>query len=112
MNREIETYINQLEASLRKSSSAAAKEKLFRLHTQKLTEFQSERHIHLLVTLFFGVVTILSYVLLLFTFGKAAILAGLLSILLTTLEGAYVLHYYRLENGIQKLYSYTNKLAR
>lgn len=112
MTREMELYQAKLKAALSNSPTPAQREKLYRLHTQKISDYQHERMVNLLVALFFGLLTIGSYVLLLFTFGKSAILAGILSMLLTLLEGGYVLRYSRIETSIQELYSYTDKLAR
>ncbi len=112
MTQEIEHYASRLDTVLSKSPGPAEREKLFKLHVQLLSDFQHERLIHLFVTLFFGVLTVGSYVLLVYTFGVAAFFAGLLAALLTALEGGYVIHYYRLENSIQKLYTYTEKLAK
>ena len=60
--------------------------------------FQHERLVHLLVTLAFAVMTILS---LLMTVQEVYFLP--LFLLFLVLEVPYVFHYYRLENGVQKL---------
>ena len=70
--------------------------------------FQHERLIHLIVTVTFAILTVLS----IFTFLSLTqigllLLSGLLIILLVP----YIRHYYILENGVQKLYTYYDKLV-
>ena len=70
--------------------------------------FQHERLIHLIVTVTFALLTILSIFafLALIQIGLL-LLSGLLIILLIP----YIRHYYILENGVQKLYTYYDKLV-
>jgi membrane-bound metal-dependent hydrolase YbcI (DUF457 family) len=70
-------------------------------HQRRLRDFQHERLIHLLVTLFVALFALLAVGwLLLQPSTGAALLAGLL----LALTAAYLLHYFRLENGVQRLY--------
>lgn len=63
--------------------------------------FQHERLIHLLVTLLFAILTFASLSLFLLTdFLPMTAAFALFLILLVP----YIFHYYRLENGVQKLY--------
>ena len=64
--------------------------------------FQHERLIHLIVTLAFAVLTILSVGILILSISIPTVL---LSLLLTIMLIAYIKHYYVLENGVQKLYN-------
>lgn len=69
--------------------------------------FQHERLIHLIVTVVFAILTIISI------FGGLAwpgITTFLLTGLLLALLIPYISHYYYLENGVQKLYEYYDKL--
>lgn len=71
--------------------------------------FQHERLIHLIVTVTFAILTVLS----IFAFlalEQIGLLA--LSILLLVLLVPYIRHYYILENGVQKLYTYYDKLVK
>lgn len=66
-----------------------------------------ERLVHLLVTLFFGML------LLIIVFAAILlkhILLGVLFMILAIVVIFYVLHYYRLENGIQRLYNISNQI--
>jgi membrane-bound metal-dependent hydrolase YbcI (DUF457 family) len=70
-------------------------------HHRRVGDFQHERLIHLLVTLFVALFALLAVGwLLLQPSTGAALLAGLLLVL----TAAYLLHYFRLENGVQRLY--------
>lgn len=78
-------------------------------HWRMVACFQHERLIHLLVTLFFALITIL-------LLGASLILSFMVPVwpylvplfvvdaILVILTGAYVKHYYYLENHVQKLY--------
>ena len=74
---------------------------------RRIAYFQNERFVHLITTAFVGLTAMISLVVFIalanyFTF---ALLAAL-----TTLFSAYVLHYYALENGVQKLCDLADKL--
>ncbi|MBQ9140730.1 MAG: hypothetical protein IJX63_02925, partial [Lachnospiraceae bacterium] len=71
--------------------------------------FQHERLIHLIVTVTFALLTILAIFafLALIQIGLL-LLSGLLIILLVP----YIRHYYILENGVQKLYTYYDKMQK
>jgi hypothetical protein len=60
---------------------------------------QHERLVHLLVTLFFGLCALLT---LLFLVLHPQILVGFLLLLLLVLLVPYLVHYYRIENGVQR----------
>jgi uncharacterized membrane protein YkvI len=66
-----------------------------------------ERLVHLLVTLFISFVLILSALGFLLLHNP---LFGVMAILLMILVLFYLLHYYRLENGIQRLYKIANQI--
>lgn len=63
--------------------------------------YQHERLIHLIVTMTFAVMTVLSFVILMLKGGTGALL---LSLLFLALVITYIAHYYFLENSVQKLY--------
>jgi membrane-bound metal-dependent hydrolase YbcI (DUF457 family) len=76
-------------------------------HRRRLLDFQHERLVHLLVTLFVALFALLALGWLLHqpSAGAAALAA-----LLLLLAAAYVLHYFRLENGVQRLYRLSRRL--
>lgn len=70
--------------------------------------FQHERLIHLIVTVTFALLTVLSiFAFLVLTQIGLLVLSALLIILLVP----YIRHYYILENGVQKLYTYYDRLV-
>ena len=82
-------------------------------HLRWIGYFQHERIVHLLVTLFFGLFTLLTAIgILLSPAGEAMatwpgfLLGGFFLIMLI----AYLRHYYRLENGVQALYRQSDKI--
>lgn len=86
--------------------TSVAEEEMARLLVQ-ISFFQHERLIHLIVTVLFGLgtlITIPAYLML----NMTALL--LLGALLIALLIPYIVHYFHLENGVQQLYLYYNKL--
>jgi hypothetical protein len=76
-------------------------------HDRRVQEFQHERLIHLLVMLFVALFALLAV-------GgfmhQPSIGAAALAALLLILTAAYLLHYFRLENGVQRLYGLSRQL--
>ncbi len=77
-------------------------------HEAQIARMQHERLIHLLVTLF-----VATFLLLCLGFSMVhPTLPGLaLSVVLLGLTSAYLVHYFRLENGVQRWYHLANRLA-
>lgn len=69
--------------------------------------FQHERLIHLIVTVLFALCTVISVLCSLVV--QNLILVALIVAFLILLV-PYIMHYYLLENGVQKLYTYYDKL--
>lgn len=63
--------------------------------------YQHERLIHLIVTMTFAVMTVISFFMLV---QSGSLLALLLSLLFLGLVIPYIYHYYFLENSVQELY--------
>lgn len=75
----------------------------------KIEFFQHERLIHLIVTFFTGIATILFLLGFIITEELLLVLLFIISFLLFV---PYIFHYYYLENGIQKLYQIYYKLEK
>lgn len=74
---------------------------------KQITFFQHERLIHLIVTVTFALLMMLAVI---FTaISETAFCLALPAVLLILLV-PYIRHYYILENGVQKLYTYYDKL--
>ena len=63
--------------------------------------YQHERLIHLIVTMTFAIMTVISFFMLV---QSGSITALLLSLLFLALVIPYIYHYYFLENSVQELY--------
>jgi hypothetical protein len=108
----MEAYLKRHEAFIRGQLSSAGEgvdwAGLSRFHAAQIGYLQHERLVHLLVTLFFGLSSLL---VLLFLVVQPQILAGVLLLLLLALLIPYLAHYYTLENGVQRWYQLANELA-
>lgn len=84
-------------------------ERILAHHLDQIAFFQHERTIHLLVTLFIALLTIGSLFCCLFAFHYALLALFTLSLILLV---PYIQHYYRLENGVQKMYTQYDQLVK
>lgn len=103
MGKYLKDYITNIEELLNNKKEIDQK-KLKEEILTKISFFQHERLIHLLVTLFFGIILILFLILL--QFEQVALLAIIPVLILLCF---YVGHYYKLENGVQYLYKLYDK---
>lgn len=90
--------------SLTAESAAREREQLL----VQIQFFQHERLIHLIVTVLFALLTVISILASLFIKDQPILL--ILDLLFIVLLIPYIAHYYRLENGVQKLYEYYDQL--
>lgn len=102
MTKYINEYIEELENKLLNKKDT--KKDLDDLMV-KIKFFQHERLIHLIVTMFFALFTI---ILIYFSFNNAAF--SLIALALIVLLGFYIKHYYFLENSVQYLYKLYDKM--
>ncbi|MDR2253300.1 MAG: hypothetical protein LBD97_05470 [Bifidobacteriaceae bacterium] len=128
MRRALERHHSLVAARLAEFNAARARgvnvapqaRRLARFHARETANFQHERLIHLLVTLFFAgfllallaglVVVLLSPLEATETTSLAwALAAG--CVVVAVLEAFYIQHYYQLENGVQRLYQLDLPLA-
>ena len=86
--------------------SVVAQEEMERLLVQ-IGFFQHERLIHLIVTVLFGLATVITIPAYLVTEQVALLILGGLFLCLLF---PYIIHYFHLENGVQQLYLYYNQL--
>ena len=97
MKKMIENYLDEVK------KNKSSKEDLL----THISFFQHERLIHLLVTIFTGIIMILLFISSLFIEN---ILLIILLLLIITLFIPYIFHYYFLENKVQELYKIYNNL--
>lgn len=101
MEQKILYYIKECESFSSSASPADDVEKFLKEMLIKISFFQHERLIHLIVTVTFAILTLLSLIL---CFMVQEIAVFLLTGLFIVLLIPYIRHYYILENSVQKLY--------
>ena len=93
-----ETYVSEM---LSKNDEHIDWQRIKTLHEQKLNYFQHERLIHLFVMLTTSLAALLSFF---FTLLLDIPAFFIMTLVLLILSIAYVIHYFKLENGVQRLY--------
>lgn len=94
-------------------------EKLLETHLAQISFFQHERLVHLMVTILFAVLAFSAFFLLYLQIGLSVQASGGLSwgllilfLLLLVLLVPYIMHYYLLENSVQKMYVQYDELLK
>ena len=109
MQQKLNKHIKNIDNIL-KENKIKNKDELIKNHLKQIEFYQHERLIHLIVTVFVGIVMAIFFI------GGLIlenILVLLLFILTLLLFIPYILHYYVLENGVQKMYNqYWNLLEK
>ena len=101
-----ENYVKDM---LEKKLDEEKLKELLAYHDKQIQWMQHERLVHLIVMLFVCLFTLLSFG---FTVIRTSTPSIILSGLLLILSVAYVIHYYRLENGVQKWYLISNEIKQ
>ena len=109
MRKRILAYRRRIDALLAQHPENTDWNRILQDHLRQIAFFQHERLIHLIVTALFALLTILSLFVSLLLPKQPVLLA--LDVLFLVLLIPYIFHYYRLENGVQKLYEYYDKLS-
>lgn len=82
-------------------------EKVYEYAKTQIAWISHERLVHLMVTLFFGLLLLISlFSAMIFNH----VLTDILSVILAIYVVLYIVHYYRLERGIQRLYKISNQI--
>jgi hypothetical protein len=109
----MEKYLKRHEAFIRQQLASPGDgtdwQALARFHRTQIGYMQHERLIHLFVTLFFGLCALLLF---LFLLLHPQAVAGVLILLVLALLVPYLVHYFRLENGVQRWYALANEIDR
>lgn len=118
MKKAIKEHINFIENSLKKEDVNFDWRILSDFNRIQIGFFQQERLVHLLITLFFGLIflgSILAELLILDTDNNLIFsFPGLLivNIILLIMLVSYILHYFFLENSVQKLYQLEKEIEK
>ena len=107
MTKYLSNYIKEIEEILRSDNKKTNWQRLLNNHRVQIGFMQHERLIHLLVTLTFGLGFLVTITVALAIDG---VVFGIASILLLLLLVPYIFHYFKLENGVQKLYRLDKKI--
>lgn len=107
MKKRILEYRKRIDFLLEQKPEGTGWQEVLQEHLVQISFYQHERLIHLLVTITFALMTMISLFLLLVT-GEIAVIV-LLAMLLVLLV-PYILHYYFLENEVQNMYNQYDKL--
>lgn len=103
MKKYLSNYINEIDELL--NSNKKITNDIIEKHLIKIGFFQHERLIHLLVTLFYALFCIIFTILGFVHYAFFAVSAIMFIFLMF-----YVVHYFRLENGVQYLYKQYDKM--
>jgi hypothetical protein len=99
-----ERYVREM---LEKNLNDKALFDLLAYHDKQIQWLQHERFVHLLTMLFVCLFMLLSFG---FTILMPSLPCMILTALMMILSVAYIIHYYRLENGVQRCYSLSNQI--
>ena len=99
MTKEIKKYIGEIDGILKENDPQTRWDQLGGEMLVRISFYQHERLIHLIVTVLFALMTLIS-----FAAAFSVILFLPLAGLFLVLEIPYIFHYYFLENYTQKLY--------
>lgn len=105
MKKYLYDYINEIDGLLNNNKKIS--EDIINNHLIKISFFQHERLIHLLVTLFYALIFIV-FISLGFVHYLFFIIASILLVFLLF----YIVHYFNLENGVQYLYKQYDRLKK
>lgn len=103
MRKRLQGYLDYMEKISKEDLSEEKKELVLKDFFIQIRFFQNERHIHLIVTVTFALIALVS-VIANFTLNSIPMIIFSLGVLV--LLFFYVNHYFFLERGVQKLYTY------
>ena len=105
MGKYIKAYLAEVEAFLEGIKDRSADEIITFLDEfeMKISYFQHERLIHLLVTLTFAILQIFTIFAIFVLPYPASLIFAIMTVLILCLLTGYIFHYYLLENSVQKM---------
>lgn len=106
MRAYMKEYIDKIDNYLKEEKKENVK-KVIEDHLIKIQFFQHERFIHLCVTLFYALFTIVFTALIALTYFVVPI-----AIILYVFLICYIFHYFFLENGVQYMYKQYDELKK
>ena len=106
MREYIKSYIKEMDEFLNNKNHQNIKE-VIENHLIKISFFQHERLIHLLVTLFYAIITVLFLALM-----NVSLIFMPIALILVVFLVLYIYHYFYLENSVQYLYKQYDNLKK
>jgi len=107
LEKRLKAYLTLLDEQLQFNLSADEKKALKENLLAQIMFFQHERLIHLIVTVTFAILTVISFIAVVL---HPSIIIAVFLLLLLFLLAPYIRHNFVLEKGVQKLYEYYDKL--
>lgn len=107
MKKRIIDYRAKIDRILEEKLGETDWDALLKEHLNQIAFFQHERLVHLIVTALVAIVAMMAIGIAISTPG---LFVGILVLLLVILLVAYILHYYTLENEVQKMYTQYDKI--
>ncbi len=101
MKNRILDYLKQIDTLLEQPPEGTDWDVEIREHLTQIAFFQHERLIHLMVTIIFALLTMMSLIAMIVSFHMSLVI---LMVPLVILLFPYISHYYLLENSVQKMY--------
>lgn len=109
MKKRILNYISEIDNLLKEAPDSTDWKSEIKKHLIQTSFFQHERLIHLIVTITFAILTMMSFIFCIFMFSPVIFILTLLFFILLI---PYISHYYILENNVQKMYSQYDEMLK
>ena len=107
MDKQIREHNSLIKQNIESSVIFSEIDQISQYHNTMLLNFQSERLMHLIVTLFFSMLTTILIGVYIFTHMNVLLIPCALSMVLLI---PYIFHYYKLENGVQQMYQLNKRI--
>ena len=114
MDKKLKACIEYIEKEYKNKKASS---ELIDFHLQMVQHFQHERLVHLIVTMFFALFLLIFFAMFIFMSitlikcGEILIIGtGMITLILLVTTLFYAAHYYKLENGTQRLEDMTRRL--
>lgn len=107
MKKRILGYYNRIQTLLEEDNPETDWDLILQEHLVQVGFFQHERLIHLIVTVLFSLALFMDMIMMYISFNLSVILLGAALLILLV---PYIMHYYLLENTVQKMYAQYDKI--
>ncbi len=112
MKSYIQTYLDEVEGFINSDMATASREKkeeMLAEFEKKIVFFSHERLVHLIVTVLFAVLEIITLLAFLHDYMLDEVI---LAVMFLVLLVPYVFHYYFLENSVQRMYKMRDAIIK